>query len=539
MNRSVSLAAAAAILAACALATPAHATTTTSSTQSVRVMPLGDSITYGQGSCTGNGYRQPLAGLIAGQSRYSVDFVGSQQHGGMADPDHEGHPGYTIDQLRAGVDGWIKAAHPDVVLLDIGTNDMNQDIDQSHAADRATVLINQIFADQPGITIIMQGLVPTTPGWTYQGLSQPIAQYNSQLKQLQATEQQAGKHFTFVDAPALTPTNQADASHPSQMADGLRPNDAGYPLLAQNFFTALNQDNSAGWFTGGSPQASPVANTVHLVNLTPAGSLQNSEGDYSAGAWTSWSDMGASGMKDVTSAATYGVNHVLGIGADGHLYEKDGNYSTGQWSGWNVVTGSPTITAVTASSFGDTVHLAAIGTDGHFYNTDGVFPDGGWNGWTDHGAASYKRLASASTANNVNHIFAVDGDNTLKEIDANYCTGTWGGWGTAASAFTGLDVTASADGDTVHLDSIGANGHLYNTDGNFDTSQWNGWTDEGGTGLKRLTSANANGVNHIFAINSSNRLTEIDANYNTHTWNNWSTPAGGADSTGLTAGFTK
>ncbi|GAA5008689.1 hypothetical protein GCM10025734_51120 [Kitasatospora paranensis] len=146
----------------------------------------------------------------------------------MTDPEHEGHPGDTIDQIRAGVDGWLASSRPDVVLLHIGINDLNQNLDQAHAADRATQLIDRIFTDRPNVTVVMQGLIPTTPGWWNQDLSQPVAQYNGRLRQLEATEQQAGRHFRFVDAPALTPANRADATHPAQMTDGLHPNDAGY-----------------------------------------------------------------------------------------------------------------------------------------------------------------------------------------------------------------------------------------------------------------------------------------------------------------------
>ncbi|WP_327070512.1 GDSL-type esterase/lipase family protein [Kitasatospora sp. NBC_01302] len=539
MKRLATLTAAAALLAAGAVATPATASAA-AQPPSVRVMPLGDSITYGQGSCTGGGYRLPLANLVAGQSRYSVDFVGSQQHGAMADPDHEGHPGYRTDQILGGVDGWLAAAHPDVVLLHIGINDLNQGVDQNTAANTAHQLIDRIFADQPGVTVIMQGLIPTTPGWNYQGLSQPIAQYNTQLKQVESAEQAAGKHFTFVDAPALTATNQADSSHPAQMADGLHPNDSGYALLAQNFYTSLDQAYTAGWFTGGAPQASSTSsNTVHLVDLTPDGGLHNTEGNYSAGAWNGWSDMGASGIKEAASAATYSVNHVFAIGNDGYVYEKDGNYATGQWSGWNQVPGSANSKAVTASSYGDMVHLATIGTDGHLHNSDGIFPNGGWNAWTDHGGTGLKHLASATT-DGVNHIFAIDSNNQLQELDADYCAGAWGSWAVSAGGFTGQDVTAAAFGNTVHLDAIGMDGSLYNTEGNYGGSGWSGWSNMGGSGLKRLTSAtsSATNVNHIFAINSNNRLTEIDADYNTHSWNTWAEPAGGADSIGLTADFT-
>ncbi|MFD0571341.1 GDSL-type esterase/lipase family protein [Kitasatospora gansuensis] len=440
MNRFTTLGAAAALLlAAGATATPATAAAADAAAaavapRTVRVMPLGDSITYGQGSCTGGGYRLPLRNLVAGQNRYAVDFVGAQQRGMMADPDHEGHPGSTIEQIRNGVDSWLSAAQPDAVLLHIGINDLNQNLDVTHAADRATLLVDQIFADRPGVTVIMQGLVPTTPGWSYQGLTESVAQYNSRLKQLETVEQLV-RHFEFVDAPALTPTNQADAAHPAQMADGLHPNDPGYARLAQNFFTPLDQAYTAGWFTGSSSPSNPPLppNTVHLVNITSGSGLKNAEGNYSAVGWSGWSDLDARGIKEVAAAATGRVNHVYAIDGDGRIHEKDVDYATGTQSGWFPLTGAPVAAAaITASSCGSTVHLAVIGTDGHLYNSDGDYNGGGWNGWTDHGGTDLKRLASAATTDNVNHLFAIDGNSRLQELDADYNTGAWNRWTPAA-----------------------------------------------------------------------------------------------------------
>ncbi|MFI5531928.1 transglycosylase family protein [Kitasatospora sp. NPDC051853] len=291
-------------------------------------------------------------------------------------------------------------------------------------------------------------------------------------------------------------------------------------------------------------QADPFpvsANTVRLVNLKPDHTLQNAEGDFSAGQWSSWSDMGANSVTEVTSAATGSVNRIFAI-RDGQVYEKDGNYATGQWSGWfqpatgNLPGGA---TAVSASSIGNTVHLVAIGADGHLYNADGDFAAGRWTGWTDHGG-NLKRVTSATTSDNVNHIFATSATNgQVLELDANYATGTWSSWSNAgSSAFTAQDVAASASGRTVHLSAVAPDGTWSNTDGDFATGQWNGWFKMPGSNLKRITSATANNVNHVFATDTANRLQEIDGDYNTGTWSSWAPAAGGTDSLSATAAFT-
>ncbi|GAA2348979.1 hypothetical protein [Dactylosporangium salmoneum] len=89
---------------------------TAAAATSVKIMPLGASITWGTASSTGNGYREELRRHLVDDAGVAVDFVGSQRSGTMADPDNEGHPGYRIDQVAAGADQWLAAARPDVVL---------------------------------------------------------------------------------------------------------------------------------------------------------------------------------------------------------------------------------------------------------------------------------------------------------------------------------------------------------------------------------------------------------------------------------------
>src|SRR5829696_4807622 len=90
---------------------------------STRIMPLGDSLTDGYN--VPGGYRISLEDRLVTAER-SFDFVGSRQNGpsSLADKDHEGWIGYTIDEIRAQVPTWFAASPADVVLLMAGTNDV-------------------------------------------------------------------------------------------------------------------------------------------------------------------------------------------------------------------------------------------------------------------------------------------------------------------------------------------------------------------------------------------------------------------------------
>jgi hypothetical protein len=122
----------AALAAVTMWATPAQAAV-------LNIMPLGDSITFGQGSSTGNGYRGPLQALLNGTNT-AYDIVGTLQNGTPdIDPDHYGIPGIKAhdfgdpnkslrDQLDINnVFPTLTTAGqaPDRVLLHIGTNSFN------------------------------------------------------------------------------------------------------------------------------------------------------------------------------------------------------------------------------------------------------------------------------------------------------------------------------------------------------------------------------------------------------------------------------
>ncbi|WP_344469886.1 SGNH/GDSL hydrolase family protein, partial [Kitasatospora kazusensis] len=242
----------------------------------LKVMPLGDSITAGYQSSTGAGYRLPLWNLAAAQSRYTMDFVGSQSSPGVPDPDHEGHGGYMIDQIGAGVDGWIGAANPDVVLLHLGINDLDRGTDKAHASDRLSALVDRISADKPGVTVIFQGLIPTTPN-----LQSLIQDFNSKVQAMVPAKQAAGEKFRYVDAPALTS---------AEFADGLHPNDQGYARMGQVFYNALDKA-----FTDGVAVSAPV----------------NHAGTESGGAGrVRWADWDGDGKADYIILGDDGSVHV-------------------------------------------------------------------------------------------------------------------------------------------------------------------------------------------------------------------------------------
>jgi lysophospholipase L1-like esterase len=213
-------------------ATPA----VTEKSVALRLEPLGDSITYGSHSGTGNGYRGPLWNELTGEG-YALDFVGPVLEGTMADSSNEGHPGWRIDALQGIAAGSVSTYRPNVVTLLAGTNDMVQDYNLPTAPDRLSALIGQILANDPGVTV----LVASLPIGTNANIAAYEPAYNAAIPGIVSADQAAGEHVEFVNMSALT---TADL-----YSDGIHPNDAGYQLMADAWNGGVEAAAAAGWIT--------------------------------------------------------------------------------------------------------------------------------------------------------------------------------------------------------------------------------------------------------------------------------------------------
>src|SRR5437660_1318785 len=178
-------------------------------------MPLGDSITFGEGSSHGGGYRRDLWHVLA-DAGYDVDFVGSERDGALPDPDHEGHSGWEIDDIAERVVGWLTEWRPTVVLLHIGTNDLDRDADVPGAPARLGALLDTILRTVPGVSLYVSSLAPVRSSV----VQRRIDTYNVEVSRLVAERARAGHTVHFVDIAGLLTV--------ADLADDLHPNDQGY-----------------------------------------------------------------------------------------------------------------------------------------------------------------------------------------------------------------------------------------------------------------------------------------------------------------------
>ncbi len=190
----------------------------------VRIMPLGDSITRGliippPGFIPG-GYRTRLYQRLIREWQ-PVEFVGSADDNPDPDrlpsPHHEGHGGFRIDEIQAGIDGWLAAARPDLVLLHIGTNDMVQDYDLAGAPAR----LDGLLAHLPTRVFVAQIISSLE-----QRVRDRIERFNAAVPSI------AARHGATV-------VDMYHAVAPSDFSDSYHPNADGYARIADAWLGAI------------------------------------------------------------------------------------------------------------------------------------------------------------------------------------------------------------------------------------------------------------------------------------------------------------
>ncbi|ANN17333.1 GDSL family lipase [Amycolatopsis orientalis] len=214
---------AAALLAATLLpAAPAAA----ESNGGTRVMPLGDSIT--EGTQVPGGYRIGLWQRF-GSTNHRVDLVGSQFNGpsSLGDHDHEGHPGWRIDQIDANIVTWLRATGPRSVLLHIGTNDVLQNHDLVNAPARLSALVDRITATVPGADVFVATITPLAT----ESQESAARAYNATIPGMVRAKADAGKRVHLVDMHAALTT--------ADLIDGVHPTATGYDKMAATWYAAL------------------------------------------------------------------------------------------------------------------------------------------------------------------------------------------------------------------------------------------------------------------------------------------------------------
>ncbi|KAF3766823.1 family 3 carbohydrate esterase [Cryphonectria parasitica EP155] len=221
----------------------------------LRIMPLGASITYGYLSTDGNGYREDLLGLLRRGGNDNITYVGSRNNGTMIKNAVEGWPGYRIDQVMPKAAASVPKYLPNVVLLNVGTNDcvQNWNIDNTtkqsrlepsltanatiDVGDRLQALVEDVLEWSPGATVVMSTLIVNKVKST----NKRVGDANTQFRDVASSLRAAGRRVVLADM-----STSAGGPNITTMADVTHPNDVGYALMANRWYVALQQASEEG-----------------------------------------------------------------------------------------------------------------------------------------------------------------------------------------------------------------------------------------------------------------------------------------------------
>ncbi|MEO7101082.1 MAG: autotransporter-associated beta strand repeat-containing protein [Luteolibacter sp.] len=239
----------------------------------LKIMPLGDSITYGYDGSNA-GYRGPLYNLlhpVVSGFRYigtSIERPGVLPASPVDQRHNEGHSSYKINDISNNLDGfdntrflqyggpernpngghWFDGIpnirdpmYPDVITMMIGTNDIDNLTD---VQTRLHALIAKIVTLRPSAKLLVAKITPLMSAPT------AVAGYNTIIGTEVAAFGAAGKQVYLVDMNTGFPAN-------GLIADGVHPNDIGFNFMAGKWYAAIVAACATG--EGALPASSPTS----------------------------------------------------------------------------------------------------------------------------------------------------------------------------------------------------------------------------------------------------------------------------------------
>lgn len=282
-------------LSSLAVGTVSAAPAAAGDTEAVKILSLGDSIT--DGYWTSGAYRKYMYHDLE-QMGYNIDMVGPKgsnsntfTYNGQSvsyDDNNAGYSGYAIQEMttkehRSGIletiqgtwyngQNMIAAYQPDIVLLQIGTNDILSNYNDG-ITDRLENLVNVILQDLDADSTVFVSTIPdidayiradwlSSYGINAWGSTQEekdrlmetvtgcIDTYNTSIYNLVLKMQSEGKNVQFADINSVV-------DYQTDLHDGVHPNEAGYENMG-NYWAGLLND----FFQSKGTDPKPVTTTT-------------------------------------------------------------------------------------------------------------------------------------------------------------------------------------------------------------------------------------------------------------------------------------
>lgn len=266
----------------------------------IKIMCIGDSITDGYTSDYVGSYRKFIYHNLT-EMGYNVDMVGSKDSGWTPaytdegtgetwefDNENTGYSGYSVISYsgRTGIYETLQSTdclaqtQPDIVTLQIGTNDVIDNHDIDTAGERLEILVDYILDNIPqDSTLFISPIPPLDPNrsevyswfgnyrhssdWSEQynddmaemNVEIALMRYNTQVMALATKKKQEGKNVVFSEA-AFEITDVK-----TQLFDGVHPNNTGYKAMGDKWADTIDE-----YLKGSSPVESTTTTTTTITS---------------------------------------------------------------------------------------------------------------------------------------------------------------------------------------------------------------------------------------------------------------------------------
>lgn len=190
-----------------------------------KLLAVGDGVT--SGSVAGN-YRSDLDSLLrrgAEPRGLNHRWVGSVANNPTTGLNHEGHQGWTVQELDRNISGLQDTYRPDVILLNAGTVDITRGATAATVAQRMTKLLRRIRQNQPEAKVFV-----SIPPALAAGKDATTQRENAALQRdLPTVIRAAGNSFHVVDLTGTGSAAEKIASRYYQAMRGALPGGSTWP----------------------------------------------------------------------------------------------------------------------------------------------------------------------------------------------------------------------------------------------------------------------------------------------------------------------
>jgi lysophospholipase L1-like esterase len=194
----------------------------------------------------------------------NIDFVGTlpaQGCGVPYDGDNDGHGGFLATGIVSDnqLPGWLAVSQPDIVMMELATNDVWNNIPTATILAAFSTLVDQMRASKSTMRILVAQITPMSPSGCTTCAAGVVA-LNNAIPAWAAGKSTSASPITVVDC--FTGYNTA-----TDTGDGVHPNDSGNTKLANAWFPPLQAAILAAG-SGTTPVSSTKATTTTKAPAT-------------------------------------------------------------------------------------------------------------------------------------------------------------------------------------------------------------------------------------------------------------------------------